>query len=177
MAKHYGLKLYEVPIGFKHIADLMLKDDILIGGEEANGIGSKVHYIPERDGIFNSLLLLETINSFNLKPSQLIEKLHKEFGYFFYDRIDVHIPSSTLGKEFVEKIKSSPPKNINNLNVKDIQTLDGTKLIFEDDSWLLFRASGTEPLLRIYSEGNSKDKVSKMLKFGENLFKEKFALV
>ncbi len=175
MAKYYGRKLYEVPIGFKYIADLMLKDDILIGGEEANGIGSKLHYIPERDGIFNSVLLLEAINSFGLKPGQLIEKLHSEFGSFFYDRIDVHIPSSTLGKEFVEIVKSSPPKTINDLNVKDVQTLDGTKLIFEDESWLLFRASGTEPLLRIYSEGKTKDNVNKMLEFGESLFKEKMS--
>ncbi len=176
IAKSYGFKIYEVPIGFKHIADLMLKDDILIGGEEANGIGSKVHYIPERDGIFNSLLLLEAINSFNLKPSELIKHLHEKFGTYFYDRIDVHIPSSALGKEFVEKVKSSPPKSINGLNVADVQTLDGTKLIFEDDSWLLFRASGTEPLLRIYSEGKSKENVNKMLKFGKSLFKEKSAV-
>ena len=171
MAQKYGFKLYETPVGFKHIADLMLKEDILIGAEEANGIGSKLQFMPERDGIFNALLFLEAINSFGLKPSKLIEKLHKEFGSFYYDRIDVHIQSSQIGKEFVEKIKSTPPKEINNLKIKDINTLDGTKLIFEDDSWLLFRASGTEPLLRIYSEAKSKDIVSMMLKSGENLFR------
>ena len=173
MAKKYGLKIYEVPIGFKHIADLMKSQDILIGGEEANGIGSKLNFMPERDGLFNALLLMEAINSFGLKPSQLIENLHKEFGSFFYNRIDVHIPSSDLGKDFVEKIKNNPPKEINNLKVNDVQTLDGTKLIFENDSWLLFRASGTEPLLRIYSEGTTKENVSSMLSFGENLFSER----
>ena len=177
MAKKYGLKLYEVPIGFKHIADLMLKDNILIGGEEANGIGSKLHFIPERDGIFSALLLLEAVNSFGLKPSQLIKKIHDEYGAFYYDRIDVHIPKVEMGKEFVENIKLNPPKEINGSKIKDIQTLDGTKLIFEDDGWLLFRASGTEPLLRIYSEGKSKDGVAKMLKSGENLFKEKSKVV
>ena len=175
MAKHFGLKLYEVPIGFKHISDLMLKEDILIGAEEANGIGTKLHYIPERDGIFNALLLLEALHSFNLKPSELIEKIHKEFGTFFYDRIDVHIPNPTMGKDFVERIKSNPPKELNGFKINDIQTLDGTKLIFEDESWLLFRASGTEPLLRIYCEARNKDMVQKMLKIGEVLFKEGMA--
>ncbi|MBI2995154.1 MAG: phosphoglucomutase/phosphomannomutase family protein [Candidatus Melainabacteria bacterium] len=170
MAQKYGLKLYEVPIGFKHIADLMLKDNILIGGEEANGIGCKLHFMPERDGIFNALLLLEAVNSFGLKPSKLIEQLHKKFGEFYYDRIDLHIPKTKMGKDFVEKIKSSPPKEVNNLKVKEVQTLDGTKLIFEDDSWLLFRASGTEPLLRIYSEAKSKNNVVENLKTGESLF-------
>ncbi len=173
MAEKYGFKIYEVPIGFKHIADLMLKEDILIGGEEANGIGSKLHFIPERDGIFNALLLLEAVNSFGLKPSQLIKKIHDEFGAFYYDRIDLHIPSSEIGIEFVEKIKSNPPKEVNEFKVKELKTLDGAKVIFEDDSWLLFRASGTEPLLRIYSEGRSKEFVAKTLKAGQNLFQEK----
>ena len=177
MAEKYGLKLCEVPIGFKYIAELMIKEDILIGGEEANGIGCKLHAIPERDGIFNALLLLEAVNSFSLKPSQLIEKLHKEFGSFYYDRIDLHILSPEIGKSFVEKIKSNPPKEVNGYKVSEIKTLDGTKLIFKDDSWLLFRASGTEPLLRIYCEGRSKDFVYKMLKSGENLFKEKLKVL
>lgn len=170
MAKKYGLKLYEVPVGFKHVADLMLKEDILIGAEEANGIGCKLHCIPERDGIFNGLLLLEAMNSFRLKPSELIEKLHKEFGAFYYDRIDLHIAKTELGKEFVKKVKQSPPKEVNRLKVKEVQTLDGTKLIFEDDSWLLFRASGTEALLRIYSEQRTKEGVYKMLENGRSLF-------
>jgi phosphomannomutase len=170
MAKHYGLKLYEVPVGFKSIADLMLTDDILIGGEESNGIGCKLHFMPERDGIFNGLLILDAINSFNLKPSKLIEKIHSQFGSSYYDRVDIHIPSSTPGIEFVEKIKTKAPSQINGFKVKDIQTLDGAKLIFEDESWLLFRASGTEPVLRIYSEATNKDMVSKLLQAGQNLF-------
>ena len=170
MAKSYGFEIYEVPIGFKHIADLMLKKDILIGAEEANGIGSKLHFIPERDGIFNSLLLLEAVNSFGLKPSKLIEKIHSEFGSFYYDRIDLHIESPTLGKELVEKVKNNPPKDINGQKVKEVQTLDGTKLIFEDESWLLFRGSGTEPLLRIYSEARSKENVKSNLSAGKSLF-------
>ena len=124
----------------------------------------------DRDGIFNALLLLEAVKSFNLKPSQLIEKLHKEFGAFYYDRIDMHIPSTEVGISFVEKIKSKPPEEINGIKVKEIKTLDGTKLIFEDESWLLFRASGTEALLRIYAEGKSKEFVSSMLLNGKKLF-------
>ena len=177
MAKKYGLKLFEVPIGFKYIADLMLKEDILIGGEEANGIGSKLQFMPDRDGIFNSFLLFEAINSFNMKPSQLIEKLHQEFGAFYYNRVDVHIPNTNLGKEFVEKMKSNPPKEVNGLKVKDVVTLDGTKLIMEDESWLIFRASGTEPLLRIYTEALSQENMKKNLLFGEDLFKGKAKVI
>jgi len=177
MAEKYGFKIYEVPIGFKHIADLMIKEDILIGGEEANGIGSKLHFMPERDGIFNALLLLEAVNSFGLKPGQLVKKIHDEFGAFYYDRVDLHIPSSQVGIEFVEKVKSNPPKEINNIPVKELKTLDGAKVIFEDNGWLLFRASGTEPLLRIYSEGKNKDFVSDMLRAGQDLFKEKTRLL
>jgi phosphomannomutase len=81
----------------------------------------------------------------------------------------MHIPSSETGIKFVEKIKSNPPKEVNGLKVVDVQTLDGIKLIFEDESWLLFRASGTEPLLRIYSEAKSKDNVKKNLKYGGSL--------
>lgn len=173
MAKKYGLKLYEVPIGFKYIADLMLKEDILIGGEEANGIGSKLAFMPDRDGIFNSILVLEAIASFGLKSSELINKLNGEFGTFYYDRVDVHIPSTSFGREFIEQVKSKPPREVNGLKVKEVQDLDGTKLIFEDESWLLFRGSGTEPLLRIYSEALSKKSVEDNLKYGEDLFRER----
>lgn len=176
MAKKYGLKIYEVPVGFKNIAELMLKEDILIGGEEANGIGCKLHAIPDRDGIFNSILLLEAISSFGLRPSELIANIYNEFGNFHYGRIDLHIPKVELGKEFVDLIRSNPPKEINGLKVKDVSNLDGVKLIMEDDSWLLFRASGTEPLLRIYSEVLGNKHLAKNLSFGENLFSEKMAV-
>ena len=170
MVKKYGLKLHEVPVGFKYVADLMIKEDILIGAEEANGIGTKLHFIPERDGIFNALLLLEAVNSFGLKPSQIIEKLHEEYGSFYYDRVDLHIGNPELGKDFVRAVKTSPPKEANGLKITSVNDLDGTKLIFEDESWLLFRGSGTEPLLRIYSEARSKENVMKNLRFGEKLF-------
>jgi len=177
MAAKYGLKIYEVPIGFKYIAEYMLKEDILIGGEEANGIGSKLGFVPDRDGIFNSLLLFEAINSFGMKPSELITKLQNEFGAFYYDRVDLHISSPQMGKEFIEKVKTNPPKEVNGLKVKEVKDLDGTKLIFEDESWLLFRGSGTEPLLRIYSEALSQKNVKSNLEFGEKFFKEMSSFV
>lgn len=173
MAKKYGFKIYEVPVGFKNIADLMLKENILVGGEESNGIGCKLHTIPDRDGIFNSLLILEAVNSFGLKPSELIAKIYGEFGDFHYDRVDLHIPKIELGKEFIKQLKSNPPKDVNGLKVKELVDIDGIKLVMEDDSWLLFRASGTEPLVRVYSEALGKRNLAKNLGFGENLFKEK----
>lgn len=170
IAKKYRFKIYEVPIGFKFIADLMIKEDILIGGEEANGIGSKLQFMPDRDGIFNSLLLFEAINSFQIKPSELINKLHSEFGTFYYDRIDMHIKNPATGKEFVSLISKNPPKEVNGQKIQEVQTLDGTKFVFEDESWLLFRGSGTEPVLRIYSEALSPETVKSNLKFGEKLY-------
>ena len=173
MAKKYGLKLFEVPVGFKHIADLMLTNDILIGAEESNGIGTKLHCMPERDGIFNALLLVEAINAFGMKPTQIVDKLHKEFRAFYYDRVDLHISNIEIGKSFVQHVKSNPPKEVNGQKVKEVLELDGAKLILEDDSWLLFRASGTEPLLRVYSEALSTENVKKNLKFGQAMIKEK----
>jgi len=108
IAKAYGLKLYETPIGFKYIAELMLKDDILIGAEESGGIGVKGH-IPERDGILNSLLFLEAIICAGKPPSEMLRELHREFGEFHYGRKDLHVEPA-IGLQLIERLNTTTPK-------------------------------------------------------------------
>lgn len=167
IAAAHGLPVYETPIGFKYVADLMLKEDILIGAEESGGIGVKGH-IPERDGILNSLLFLETILTARKTPSEMLKELHAEFGEFHFGRRDLHFEVQR-GLKFIVELAVKPPSTIAGYPVTDVKTLDGTKLIFSDESWLLFRQSGTEPMLRIYSEATSIERMNTLLQAGEQL--------
>jgi phosphomannomutase len=164
IAHEMGLKVYETPIGFKYIADLMMKEDILIGAEESGGIGVRGH-IPERDGVLNSLLFLEAIVSAGKPPSEMLADLHREFGEFHFGRRDLHLQVSR-GQELVARLSENPPANFASFDVTNVETMDGAKLIFDDESWLLFRQSGTEPMLRIYSEATSVEKMQKLLAAG-----------
>ena len=164
-----GLKVYETPIGFKYIADLMLKEDILLGAEESGGIGVKGH-IPERDGVLNSLLFLEAIVTAGKPPSEMLADLHREFGEFHFGRRDLHMPVSR-GQELVTQLSQNPPENFASLHVTNVETADGAKLTFDDESWLLFRQSGTEPVLRLYSEATSIEKMNTLLNAAQDLVK------
>ena len=167
IALHHGLAVHETAIGFKYIAEKMLTDDILIGAEESGGIGVKGH-IPERDGILNSLLFLEAVVMGGKPPSELVNDLFQEFGTFFFDRSDIPMPIGR-GQDVVNQLALYSPQAIAGAEVTRVETLDGTKLIFADDSWLLFRQSGTEPVLRIYSEATSRLKL-------QNIFQEAVSL-
>lgn len=165
IAQAHNLTLHDTPIGFKYIADLMLKEDILLGAEESGGIGVKGH-IPERDGILNCLLLLEAVVTAGKPPSEMVKEMHGEFGEFYFGRRDIHCEVK-LGQNLVSALASSPPTKVAGYAVRGVETLDGTKLLFEDESWLLFRQSGTEPVLRIYSEATSVAKMNSLLAEGE----------
>jgi phosphomannomutase len=165
IAAAHNLKIYETPIGFKYIADLMLKEDILLGAEESGGIGVKGH-IPERDGILNSLLFLEAIVAAGKTPSEMLRELHREFGEFHFGRRDLHIEVEQ-GKKLVKSLASQSPSEFAGGKVTDVQTVDGVKLVFQDESWLLFRQSGTEPVLRIYAEASSINQVNVLLDAAE----------
>ncbi|MGH9875954.1 MAG: phosphoglucomutase/phosphomannomutase family protein [Pyrinomonadaceae bacterium] len=167
IAAAHNLKLYETPIGFKYIADLMLNDDILIGAEESGGIGVKGH-IPERDGVLNSLLFLEAIITAGKPPSEMLRDLHREFGEFYFGRRDLHVETS-VGQQLIERLSSATPAELAGYRVSGVETTDGTKLLFDDESWLLFRQSGTEPMLRIYSEATTVAKAAALLAAGEAL--------
>ncbi len=163
IAKAFGLKVHETPIGFKYIADLMLKEEVLLGAEESGGIGVRGH-IPERDGVLNSLLFLEAIITAGKPVSELLGDLHREFGEFYFGRKDLHMEVER-GQRFVSELANNPPAAFAGDDV-DVQTMDGTKLIFKDESWILFRQSGTEPMLRIYAEATSVAKMQHLLEAG-----------
>ncbi len=169
-AKKYKLKLDEVPIGFKHIVNIMLKEKVIIGGEESGGMGIYGH-LPERDGTFCGLLLLELMakSGYNLK--QILDEIMDELGYYHYNRIDLKLTNRDKMLEGLNKIKSNPPKIFADKKITKVETLDGVKLNFSDESWILFRPSGTEPLLRIYAEGTTEESVKLLLGFGEDLFR------
>lgn len=167
LASKYGLPLYETPVGFKHISKLMRETDILIGGEESGGIGFK-NYIPERDGFLSGLLILELIAQEKRNLIEIMNDMEKEFGQFHYMRKDTDYPVK-MGLEVVEALKQAPPSEILDEKVAEINSIDGIKFICEDESWLLVRPSGTEPLLRIYAEAGSEQRVKAMVELGKEL--------
>jgi phosphomannomutase len=162
LAEKYGLELFETPIGFKHICKLMLKHDILMGGEESGGLGVKGH-LPERDGILIGLLLLEAVavNSKGLR--QLLHETMDEIGHFYYQRIDKSI-DDTAKEQLLIQLNSTIPAAIDGQRVVATNFSDGFKYIFENGDWLLIRPSGTEPVLRLYSEARSQEQVERFLR-------------
>jgi phosphomannomutase len=164
IASKFGLELYERPIGFKNIGELMLEKEILIGGEESGGIGLSRH-LPERDGIFINLLFLDLLAVTGKTCTQLIREMWDEFGEFHYDRRDLHIPIQA-GQKIVEKWKISPPNTLAGRRVQEVGQLDGVKVFLEQDSWILFRQSGTEPLLRVYCEAPTEAAVAEIMAAG-----------
>jgi phosphomannomutase len=165
MAKAYGLRLFETPIGFKYICDLMVHEDILIGGEESGGIGVKNH-LPERDGILCGLLLLEIVAATGATLGELVQRLEAIHGPHRYDRIDLHLTDHAVKDRVLQSLRAHPPTAFAGLSVTDVETTDGIKFGIENGGWLLFRASGTEPLLRIYSESPDMSQVEALLAAG-----------
>src|SRR5215471_5475795 len=164
IANKFGLELFERPIGFKNIGELMLEREILIGGEESGGIGLSRH-LPERDGIFINLLFLDLLAASGKSCTELIHDMWKEFGEFHYDRRDLHVPIEA-GNAVVATWKNSPPTVFAGRRVQEVGKLDGSKVFLENDSWILFRQSGTEALLRIYCEAPSRAAVDEIMGAG-----------
>lgn len=150
IAARYGLPFTTFPVGFKHIAAEMQAGKMLIGGEESGGIGIE-GFLPERDGTMVSLMLLQAMVDAGKPLSEMVREMTAEFGELHYRRRDLSVSAET-GRRLVERLKHAPPKTIGGMTVTGIDDLDGLKLLFGDDGWLLFRASGTEPVLRVYSE-------------------------
>jgi alpha-D-glucose phosphate-specific phosphoglucomutase len=164
ITRKLGLNLYQTPVGFKYISELMLKEDILIGGEEAGGIGFK-NYIPERDGTLAGLLLLEMMVYHKKSMQEILRDMEKEFGRYYYLRDELNL--GPTGNRRLESFKNV--KEILGKAVTRIDDLDGLKFICSDESWLMLRISGTEPIMRIYAESRSLNKSKKLIKFGKNL--------
>ncbi len=174
-AKH-GRKLHEHGIGFKYVCDLMLTEDILIGGEESGGVGISRH-LPERDGMLNSLLLAQVMADEKKTLGELVASLQKEFGEHQYGRIDMHIEESLKQSAIARARAVKAGEVFAGMKVLRVETLDGIKFFLENtvcaakpnaaETWLLLRASGTEPLLRVYCESCSTEAVDAVLKSAE----------
>jgi phosphomannomutase len=171
IAAKYGRKLHEHGIGFKYVCDLMLEQEILIGGEESGGVGISKH-LPERDGLLNSLLLANVMADEQKTLGELVAALQAEYGEHQYGRIDMHIDAA-LKQSAIRRARAGV-SDIAGLKVLRMETLDGIKFYLENpacnglqnaaETWLLLRASGTEPLLRVYCESCSTESVARVLK-------------
>lgn len=171
IGEKHGNEVEETAVGFKFIAEKMVREDVLIGGEESGGIGLKNH-IPDRDGVLCALILLEMVAESGKPPSKLVEELLEEYGGHYYLRKDIHLEGR---QEVAELVEEDPPGSIGGHEVKSVETTDGVKLRFSD-GWLLIRASGTEPLLRLYCEMDEEEKIDGVLeeaeKYARNLVGE-----
>lgn len=168
LAARYELPLHETSVGFDEIADLMMNQDVLIGGEESGGISIKGH-IPEGDGVLMGLLLLEIIAQAHMPLHQLITDLQKEVGPTFYRRTDLRLTQPVPKAEMVDRLANNAPATINNERIVSVNTRDGIKFMMADDSWLLIRPSGTEPVLRVYAEGPDETAVKSILAVGQHM--------
>lgn len=167
LGKLYNIPVYETGVGFKYVAPKMLETDAMIGGEESGGYAFRGH-VPERDGILAGLFFLDFMVKTQMKPSELLNWLFAKVGAHYYDRIDTIINADQ--KDIIlKKLKNNLPKKIGNLSVNNVNQTDGFKFILSDGSWLLIRFSGTEPLVRIYSEALSKDQIKNLLNEGKRL--------
>jgi alpha-D-glucose phosphate-specific phosphoglucomutase len=167
LAGQYGLPLHETPVGFDHICDLILAQDVLIGGEESGGITIRGH-IPEGDGILMGLLLVEVLADSGLSFDDLIAGLMRQTGEFHYGRHDYQVQAFSKA-ELVKRLAENAPQEIAGLRLQSVSTLDGVKYLLEDESWLLIRPSGTEPVLRVYAEARQAANVSRLLEAGRAL--------
>jgi phosphomannomutase len=168
LAKRYDLPVYETPVGFNYIADHMLKEDILIGGEESGGISIRSH-IPEGDGVLMGLLLVEIVSASGVTLYELVEDLLKEAGPSFYQRHDVRLSHPVSKDRIKNYMINNAPNEIGGESVLEILTTDGVKYLLADDSWLLVRPSGTEPVLRVYVEGRSQEMVKELVGYGQQI--------
>jgi len=167
MAQELGLPLWEVPVGFKYIVERMLKDDILIGGEETGGIGVR-GYLPERDGILNGLLILEAMAVQGRSLARLVGELERRYGCWHSALQNFHLPPAQADRLFAT-LPRWRPAMVDGLRVASFSTMDGYKVILEDDSWLLFRRSGTEPIVRIYAETLTRRRLPQLMRTGIRL--------
>lgn len=168
VAALYDLPIFETAIGYKYIADRMLESQVLLGGEESGGIGYG-HHIPERDALLSALYVLESLVQTGVDLSDRYQQLQQLTGYFSdYDRIDLPLASMDVRSRLLEQLKTQPPQEIAGRAVVDCLAIDGYKFRMADGSWLLIRFSGTEPVLRLYSEAATLEQVHQTLEWARN---------
>jgi phosphomannomutase len=167
ICRHYGLPLHETPVGFNHICSWMLKEDVLMGGEESGGMTIRGH-VPDGDGILIGLLLVELVAHHRKPLHEIISELMGEFGEFHYGRNDLSTKAFDK-KELTLRLTKEAPAKILEHQVVQVNNSDGVKYVLDDDGWLLIRPSGTEPLLRIYAEARNRSEVPGLLAVGARL--------
>jgi phosphomannomutase len=163
----YQVPVYETQVGFKYVAPLFLKHNALIGGEESGGYGFRGH-VPERDSLPAGLYIIDFMLQIGKTPSQLLDYLYSKVGPHYYDRIDLHFAAEER-EQIIEHVRKDSPGTINGIKVVKADTIDGFRYVLADNSWLLIRFSGTEPILRVYSEAVSPEQVQKVLQAGRKL--------
>ena len=168
LASLYGLSVFETPIGYKYIADRMLTTPVLIGGEESGGVGYGTH-IPERDALLSALYVLEAVVESGQDLSDLYAQLQDKTGFYSqYDRIDLPLANMEARDQLITALDKEPLREIAGKQVTDCNTMDGYKFRLEDGSWLLIRFSGTEPVLRLYCESSTLDRVDEILAWAKS---------
>ena len=168
LASRYHLPLRETPVGFNHIADLMLAGEVLMGGEESGGMSVKGH-IPEGDGVLMGLLLLEVVAHAGVPLHELTAELQRSLGPTCYTRRDLRLAQPVVREEMVKRLVECAPTSLAGQRVQQVDTLDGVKYRLADDSWLLIRPSGTEPVLRVYAEAPDEAAVDALIQAGRQL--------
>jgi alpha-D-glucose phosphate-specific phosphoglucomutase len=163
----FDVPVYETPVGFKYVAPLMMEKDAVIGGEESGGYGFRGH-VPERDAILAGLYFLDFMVKTRKTPSQLVDYLYSKVGPHYYDRRDFHI-SAIKRQTILRLLGSSQPDTVANSKVTKVDNIGGFRFFLDDESWLLIRFSGTEPLVRIYAEAESMERVGALLDEGKKL--------
>jgi len=165
VAEIYNLKLYETPVGFKYIGEIMQKEDIVIGGEESNGL-TIFRHIPEKDGILACLLVIEMAAREKKNLKELLNKLQEKTGKFFTKRENIKLTET--GKiKLLEKLKNFKEKEFGKFKIEKLITIDGFKFMFENNSWVMIRFSGTEPIIRIYAEANNEVILNQIMEQGK----------
>jgi len=163
----FQIPVYEVPVGFKHVAPKMIAENALIGGEESGGFAFRGH-VPERDGILAGLYFLDLMIREQKSPSQLVEYLYSKVGPHYYDRLDIEFPPEER-ETIIRRLTQSRPSHIDDLQLEEVDTSDGFRFLLANRTWLLIRFSGTEPILRIYAEGDSQQRVSRLIAQGREM--------
>lgn len=164
VAAHHGTKVHETPVGFKYIGEAIAADRILIGGEESAGLSIRGH-VPEKDGILACLLTAEMVAVERRKLSELLDDLYQRVGAIYTRRVNLQLRGG-VGEGLDERLES-PPASIGGHRIEEVIRIDGSKYLFDDGSWMLLRKSGTEPVVRLYGEAGSEERLAELITAGE----------